>query len=175
VIAPVGECSGFLEYPELSDADLSSQNGASSTLRVEFVSLNEVAAGLAQSGCHAVQQEQGQLDSSWGAGVDEAAAVADGSVWFDPNVTVEFVAVQLVVTLPDPGSSGVRKRLAPFPRDHTQGVEQPMSESFDVVLNSHRMVEGRANAVAELGTFDDHFEDNAELFSVVLAAGARTA
>lgn len=132
-----------------------------------------MTVGLAQAGCHAMQREPEQLDSSWGAGADEAAV--DGSVWFVPNVTAEFVAVRSVVNLSDPGSSGVRKRLAPFPRDHKQDVEQPMSESFGAVLSSHRMVEGRANAVAELGTFDDHFEDNAELSSAVLAADARTA
>lgn len=136
---------------------------------------NEIAVGLAQLGCHAEQRELEQLDSSRGVGVDAAAAVADGSVWLDPSATAEFVAVQLAVTLPDPDSSDVRTRLAPFPRDHTRDAEQPMSESSGVVLNSHRMAEGQANVVAELGTFDDRFEDNAELFSAVLAADEKTA
>jgi hypothetical protein len=142
-----------------------------------FVALNEIVAGIGfVVELHAmIKRVVEPLDSSTDAEADGVAVAAvvvavDAFVVFASSGIVGFVGCRLVVNRLDLDSANVHSSFDPYSRD----VVPMLIVNFDAELHNRHRVAALELAVAESHTSDDHFVDNAAIFSAGLAVDAAT-
>lgn len=164
-------------FPLRTDAGPSLQNDASLMKHADFVVSNEIVAGIV----FAVERHEmilervvGPSDSSKDVGADAVVVAVDDFEVFVSNGIAGFVEYQLEANRQDLDSASVHSSTGPIPYDYSLDVAQTMNESSGVGLHSLRKAVERELVVVASGTFDDHFVDNAEIFSAGLVVDVAT-